>query len=130
MAERLTEKGLIYVEVPSELRKGYTGHLDFITHINVFSAASLEYLLVMCGFEVLELKTSSKANNNGWELVIYAIARLAKNKSTLPRNCQAVTMKALRRRWLYPRIIGRLRTIWHSRVSKLQKFLSIKVLQK
>ena len=103
----LSKNGLLYVEVPMELRKNFSGHGDFITHINVFSSGTLDELLVKTGFTVVESSVKSKPNNNGWELVAYALARNSGLEKAREANPEYSTEKSLTKRWLAERLKGR-----------------------
>ncbi len=108
LRELLEEGGYLYVEVPMELRKGYRGFENYITHINVFSKATLEYLLVLTGFEIDMIETKHVPNNFGWEVVTFAIARRVKEVKDLPENCYMDSCGSMNRMWLKERVIGKL----------------------
>jgi SAM-dependent methyltransferase len=119
--DSLKTGGLLYIEVPMELRKNYAGHGDFITHVNVFSARTLREFLARYDFSVLEVVVGHKPNNNGWELVAYALAKAGKSVDAPvePRHAYD-TSESLASYWLVERLKGRMKYEFYKRFDKMR----------
>ena len=85
LAERLDERGVLYVEVPHELSGGPPHRSEPLTHINFFAEPSLQALLERCGLDVVRCWTEAMTHaNGGYSLAVRSVARRAASSSVDP----------------------------------------------
>lgn len=107
--EHLRDRGLLYVEVPFELRRNYQGFGNYITHINVFSAGSLEWLMARCGFRVRLVRTGPLYSNKSASLCVQCVGEKVSEPVAGPTDAYEQTIRALQSRHLHMRLACRLR---------------------
>lgn len=65
LTERLTDGGILYIEVPNEIWRGIPITYDPVTHVNFFTPAGLELLCAIHGLRVLARRASSDSDIGG-----------------------------------------------------------------
>ncbi len=91
----LRTDGLIFVEVPLELRGGPPRRKEPVTHINFFCPSSLSTLLESAGYEVLTCQRVDSVFENGrTREAVRAVARRGRvpNAVRLPSNAEALSL--------------------------------------
>lgn len=77
----LKEKGVIYAEVPLEIKAGISLEYDPVTHINFFTNHSLANLFLNHGFNILNSKDEILPYNNSFLHASWIIVQNSKNES-------------------------------------------------
>lgn len=115
LRERLSGEGVIYCEVPSDLREGFTARLkeDPVTHINFFNRESFRALLEQNALAVLECKTAVGTYNGHRLDVISAIAGRGRRMEMKDRDPEIAV--SLTRRLLNPTLVSKVARRWRLR---------------
>ena len=72
LCERLTDGGVIYVEVPMEIWRKPPLHPEPVTHVNFFTADSLRYLMARAGLTKLNVRQQGYRHPLGHNTVVVA----------------------------------------------------------
>jgi SAM-dependent methyltransferase len=80
---RLSEKGVLYIEVPVEVWKGIPIQKAPVTHVNFFTKESLEVALSVAGFRTDQIKYDYSPYDNRYKRVAWAVASKGKPNDKL-----------------------------------------------
>ncbi len=91
LADRLSDCGVLYAEVPLEILGGPPRLREPVTHLNFFSDSSLSALLRRAGLEVLSCEVTTSIHANGSAaLAVCAVARPGGARGSLPVGAESV----------------------------------------
>lgn len=107
----LSDRGVLYSEVPVEIWKGLPIGADPVTHINFFTPASLERLHARGGFRV-ETSRQFRGNYAAFRMQVAAIVARPDDTTPTPRRDAGA---AEARRLLRPSMLGQLAHAWRER---------------
>ena len=79
LRSHLNKNGIIYVEVPSEIKAGIALETDPVTHINFFTKSSLANLFLFNGYKLLDYKEEILPHTSTYLNAIWLIAEDNKN---------------------------------------------------
>jgi len=116
MSSLLSERGIVYGEVPRGVWGGIGIDEDPVTHINFFTWRSFELLFIDQGMEVLESKEFVGAYNRRMDVVV-VVARQASGEVTISFDGAV----AETRRLLSPSMAAKALRLW--RLRKFREFI-------
>jgi len=111
MAALLSDRGILYGEVPVGVWGGIGIEMDPVTHINFFTKPSFQWLLTAHGLEVVDIEERVGTYNKRID-VVAAVARKGTRPVTTGREGVGV---AEARRLLYPSALMKAARVWRLR---------------
>lgn len=80
---RLSDNGVAYIEVPSQIWQGIPINLDPVTHINFFTVSSLQNALMLNGLQPLSIQYKLSPYDGKYKRVAWAVASAKELKPSL-----------------------------------------------
>ena len=112
LRSRLSENGVLYVEVPLEIWRGIPISGDPVTHVNFFTVDSLRNALLLNGLKPLSARHEISSYDGRYKRVAWAVASAAETDAApLPEGGSQMT-KALLQPKALDRMLRRFEDLW------------------